>query len=744
MRLAGFIPLLACALAHAADVTVVPPATFPPVYGRAEWRIDPGATYDNPFDPDAVAIDAHFTGPGGRKIVLPVFWAQNFADNDFGHHDTRTATPAGEGFWLARFAPTAAGEWSLRVVVKDRHGTRESPVSTFRVTADGNGRGFVRRATANDRYLAFDSGQSFFPIGLNIAWPSNDGGLADYDAWFGKLGAAGGNFVRIWMTHPNRMTETAEAKIGRFDLAAMQYYDRVFDLAEKHGLSFMVCLNNHRDLLDRDQYGQAIWGRFPYNAAHGGPATQPADFVSHPQAREFYKRRLRYLVGRYSAYTNLAFWEFFNEQEFTKVDVSTDWNRDMSEFLKAHDPYQHLVTTSAKVPPGTYELKSIDITQAHLYVGGSADLVGPIVQSARRHDRFAKPHLVSELGIGGGRDEEHDTAGVGTAVHNGIWSAALSGCAGSSGHWWWDTFVDPRNLWHVYTGLSRFAAEIDWAGRRFQPLELPVPEAGTASAEQFFDMILACSENWGHVVDGEVIVRSNGTMSQALPHYFVGPDKPDLHRPVRLKLKLDRPSTMTLNVSGVSDVGVMRVYLGDDPLADFPFSALPSSENVESARIRPLPLEPGRGKRFQSTLKAQRSVQIPAGEHVVSVVNVAGDWVSLESIVLTGAQSSRHQLATLALQDTAAGETLAWVYDVRSHWQADRDKTPLRHFDSVTLEVPAERGGEHSVEWWDTRTGQVVQRQSVAAADGKLQLRVPPFSRDIALRVTASANGGSR
>jgi hypothetical protein len=741
MRLFGIILMFLSAVAQGADVNVTAPSSSPAVFARAEWSIDPGARYDNPFDPNEVAIDAHFSGPDGKSIVLPAYWSQKFTDNDFGHHETKTAKADGGGFWLARFAPTAVGRWTLKVVVKDRSGTRESETSSFDVAAS-KARGFVRRVPDNHRYLAFDSGAAFFPVGLNIAWPSNDGGVAECDKWFGKLSGAGGNFCRIWMTHPNRMTETKDAGIGRFDLAAMAYYDAVFDLAEKHGITFMVCFNNHRDLLVRDQYGEAIWGRFPYNADNGGPATRPSDFVTNREAREFYKRRLRYLIARYSAYTNLAFWEFFNEQEFTRVDVSTDWNREMSEYLHANDPYQHLVTTSAKVPPGTYELPTIDVTQSHLYVGGSADLVGPVVNSARQHRKYNKPHFVSELGIGNGRDEDHDVAGVGTAIHNGIWASALSGCAGSSHHWWWDTFVDPKNVWHVYTGLSKFAAAVDWPRRQFEPVELPVPQINDSSAEQFFDLALACSENWGYVVEGDVIVRPNGTMSQALPHYFVGPEKKDLHRPVRLKIKLDRPTTMVLNVAGVSDVGVLRVWLGDEPLADFPFSALPTFAGADSAKIRPLPTELGEMKRYQATLKTQRTLELPAGEHTVTVATAAGDWVSLESIVFKDAQSSRNQLATLSLQDSSAGETIAWIYDVRSHWQADRDKTPLRRFESTSVTIPVTSGGDYSIEWWDTRTGQIVEKQTASAADGAIRLRAPAFSRDIALRVTI--NGGPR
>jgi hypothetical protein len=457
------------------------------------------------------------------------------------------------------------------------------------------------------------------------------------------------------------------------------------------------------------------------------------DFITGRESRDFYQRRLRYIVARYSAFTNVAFWEFFNEQEFTRVEVTLDWMREMSDYLKSIDPYQHLVTTSAKVPAEQWQLKSLDVTQSHLYVGGSADVIGPIVHSARRHDQFNKPHIVGELGIGDGIDTKLDRRDSGTPIHNSIWAAAMSGCAGSSWQWWWDNYVEPNNLWHCYRGLSKFAAAIDWPRRNFQPVELPLPQIPASAPEQFYDLTLACTENWGYMVEGDVVVQPTGRMNQALPHYFVSPSKPDIFRPVRLAVDLPRPTTLVLRVSRVCDLGVMRIFVDDQPLIDFPFSALPGSQDVKETRTRPP--EPGRPAIYEARLQTERSVEIPAGKHVITVVNAAGDWVSLESIVFEGGQSSRNQLATLALADSSAGEMIAWIYDTRSHWQSDRDGTEPARFDGVTVAVPVDRTEPMRVQWWDTRRGTIISESDASATGGFLNLSVPAFARDIALRV---------
>ena len=169
-------------------------------------RIDPGRTYDNPFDPDQIAIDANFTGPDGKALVLPAYWD-------------------GQAGFVVRFAAPMSGDWTMSIVAKDAQGTRESPTQNFQV-APFKSKGFVRRAIKNDRYLQFDSGDAYFMIGLNIAWPDKRG-LKSYEEDFTSLGKAGGNFARVWMANPKM--ETLEAGLGKYDLAACENYDRLFE-----------------------------------------------------------------------------------------------------------------------------------------------------------------------------------------------------------------------------------------------------------------------------------------------------------------------------------------------------------------------------------------------------------------------------------------------------------------------------------------------------------------------------------
>jgi hypothetical protein len=90
----------------------------------------------------------------------------------------------------------------------------------------------------------------------------------------------------------------------------------------------------------------------------------------------------------------------------------------------------------------------------------------------------------------------------------------------------------------------------------------------------------------------------------------------------------------------------------------------------------------------------------------------------------------------LALQDRSSGKTLAWIFDTRSNWKDDQaDGTPPAE-DGVKIGIPGVARGTYEVQWFDTRTGKVVQSERVmAGGQGDLIIDVPKFSRDIAVRI---------
>jgi hypothetical protein len=66
-----------------------------------------------------------------------------------------------------------------------------------------------------------------------------------------------------------------------------------------------------------------------------------------------------------------------------------------------------------------------------------------------------KPFLLAEYGYsadGASALPSRDTI----QFHNGLWAAPFSGMSSTAMYWWWDTLVDPQNLWGEYKGISSF------------------------------------------------------------------------------------------------------------------------------------------------------------------------------------------------------------------------------------------------------------------------------------------------
>lgn len=432
-------------------------------YDVVEFGVEAGHDFANPFDPDEIAVDGTFT-QGKSRLTLPAYWD-------------------GAGFRL-RFCPPKPGKWTLNATVATAAGVTHALIRRFDVAPSKAG-GFVRPSPANPRYFALDDSRSFVPVGLNLCWPDRDG-LASYDRRFSKLSSVGGNFARIWTTQDRRL----ETKLGRYDETNAAFYDGVFRLATKHGIRTMLTFDDYR-VLAKSDYFNAHWTDSPYNAANGGPLKEPTDFFADPLCRKLYKRRLRYLVARYAAFPSLAFWELYNEQDnIPKPGVPTEWFREMTATLRSLDPYDHPITTSYSWDDKAevWQSPALGLTQRHLYgQGDTVDFVSMIEENSRKLDRFGKPRLIGEFGITWKEpDVALDKARLGTPLHDALWASIMTGDAGGALTWWWDNYLEPLDLWPVFTGISRFVAPIDFAHRDFRPLALKIAWSGRAySVERF-------------------------------------------------------------------------------------------------------------------------------------------------------------------------------------------------------------------------------------------------------------------
>ncbi|MBC8107803.1 MAG: DUF5060 domain-containing protein [Anaerolineae bacterium] len=733
-----FLPLLLLFMTASPNTAIIitPNEHTFRVHQRAQWKILLPRDYANPFDPDEIAVDARFVGPDGRELVVPAFWF--IPGRIESEPTTRVATDEQlrQASFTVRFVPPVPGAWSMMVKVRDTERTQRSAPIFFEVKpAPPGSRGFVRRSPKTSHYFQFHSGEPFFMIGPNLCW-ANERGIAQYDEWFEKLTSNGGNFARIWMSRPNQLFETKKLGVNRYDQDGCAFYDALFETAERHGVHCMLTFNNYRDLVDRDMWGPAEWPNIPHNAINGGPCTRPTDFINSEIGQKLYRNRLRYIVARWSAYTSVACWEFWNEQTFTNVDIPPAWTRDMARYLKSIDPHQHLVSTSfgANSQHEVWAMPEIDLAQEHQYFGeGVRDASAPISAMARSlWEKFDKPSLIAEFGIAGeGSDIKFDPDGIGTNMHNGMWASMMSGSAGVGAMWWWDNYIDPKNLWYQFYGISQFAKQIDWINQRFEPVTLAPIMSDRSQPEIFADLIIRSAGGWGKSHGKPIAVLPNGQTSLGLPQYIYGTEQPRYRTQTILNVGIPQPTKMVVRVGKVSDAAVLRVVIDGEPTKDFAFSGLPGAPGQTKVERHP------EGK-WQAEFHQDCELEVPAGKHVIELRNEGNDWLAIEAVTFRSARSSQYaDLETYAMKNEASGDVIAWLHDSESNWFNDRAKKMPRTISGARLNLSVQSGKTYRIDWWDTWKGRVIEsREITATGGGELQLEIPPVHRDIALRAT--------
>lgn len=480
-------------------------------YSKLELGVDLSATYDNPFDPEQVEVGAIFRGPDGSLTEVPGFFYQGFRRELLD--GVCVLTPEADAGWRVRFTPTKPGRYTFSVLARDRSGETQWRTAAFECVAS-RASGFVRRSR-DSRYFCFDDGFPYFPIGENLCWYSTPARTFDCDRWLARLHEAGANYIRLWMPAWAFGIEWEKPGVYRLDRA--WELDYVLAACERLGIRVKLCLENFRTFGD---------GPNPYDVRNGGPCETVMDFFTKPEAKEMFKRRLRYIVARWAYSPAIMAWELWNEIVNVegywqhKSDVVA-WTAEMARYLREIDPYKHLTVNSLGsnyTEPELWRLDEMDFAQMRGYYGWSGtdetrDMAAFVAKMLGLVSGYGKPYMFAEFGIIREFPEPRelcDRDREGVHLHNGQWAAAMSGACGGAMLWWWDSYVDPYNLYSRFTSLARFAADVPWTKAKLEPTTLAAkPERLRVLALRGPGRVLFWAQNsrhtWWNVVQGETI-----------------------------------------------------------------------------------------------------------------------------------------------------------------------------------------------------------------------------------------------
>jgi hypothetical protein len=662
-RLFRILPL-ALALGQAARL---PAKTIPmiPQYGLFELSLKTEPTQGNPFDPSENEIHAILAEPSGPTLSLPAFYD-------------------GDDLWRMRFTPSRPGVYRYRIVAsgKTRLKGDEETSGEFRV-APSKASGFVRISKKSPRRFAFDSGAPYYPAGHDVAWTSPwEPNHVEYDQYFRAMHQAGENWARVWMCAWGGLNlEWTPGQLGRYDLKAARYLDRVISWAEKNGIYVQLTLQHHGQFSTRVNPN---WNENPYSKANGGFLDNPGEFFTSERAKELTRRKFRYILTRWGYSPHVMAWELFNEVQFTDMrnwDDVARWHGEMADFIRRNDPYRHLVTTSSPAFDSPV-WNSMDYLQAHNYnddpgVSG----VSPVPPSSVR-----KPYFVGEWGASNGAGPD---SGGDAFLRQGLWAGMMAGPSAMPMFWAWD-YVHRHDLYPVFGAAARFASV---SGLAEWPDLKPAPV--TVESKELGPMTVAPGLGWEPSKESEFPISPNmGRKISGMASYIQGRAHPDM-MPKAPTLLLDAPAEteVSLEVSEVSDSGgTLSLALDGKEILrrDFP----------------PKSIERGR--------PVVAKAEIPAGRHRLTLSNPGADWFRLSGIVFSR-YAPRLKAQVLAGSDHA----IVWL----SQESPDGGASGKVSFEGL-------KTGAYRVTRYDPATMKIAGESEASAKEGKANLSVASLTSD--------------
>jgi hypothetical protein len=514
---------------------------WPPARPGSPVRAEIGvlADYRSAFDPAQVKVDLTVTPPVGAAFRQPAYYAREF----FSRVEIRKAEPAEKGAekpepvggrgkaeepeevevevldplgaagWRALIGAEAAGVYTAGVEVVTPAGKARAETGPLRLVRAGGARmGPLRVAKRDRRFLVDPQGKPVFLLGHNLAWLVDVRGPLSLARWveaLERMKKAGLNYARVWNCTWSLWLETG--KPYSYDLSSAWKLDRVLEEAAARGIHVQLCMDNFHDFRLKRELSPYFAGKKPVCAS-------TRDFFIGEEARRMYAAKLRYMAARYGHHPNLMAWELWNELDYS-IDKNIDpeelaagreeylvsWARWAAREISAVDRRRRMVTCSladGTIWPELSGAPEIGLVEAHVYLympdeegkRPAKSARSALEEASREFARFRKPGFVSEFGFGasgGPTSPINKVDRLGVHLHNGLWISAMSGHAGATALWWWDSYLAPAGAagkgtgteitgedryWH-YRALARYLRGVDWlAGWKKLTISPPSPE----------------------------------------------------------------------------------------------------------------------------------------------------------------------------------------------------------------------------------------------------------------------------
>lgn len=452
----------------------------------------------NPFNPDDINLYAYFVSPTGIVHYINGFYFQDYTRNL--SNGTWNNVPT-EYDWRIRFAPDETGEWTFNIIMQSGYqGISPIVEENFKFSCVPSSNLGYLEVGHHKRYLRFNNGQSFFPVGYNLWWMDDDGydninsnkGL-QVEQYLNNSASQDVNYMRIGLVENFYRLEKEE--IGIYNMSRAWEFDQVINNAKMNDIYLQITLHHHASLMY--QYDPTCWGEYwetnPYSFLPGVNFIH--DFFTNVQAKKYYKNYIRYIIARWGYSTNIAAWDQISEydnigkaRDGDGVSYGTayvydsnrraellDWSTEMYNFLKSGDP-NHLITLSFAQDEANEDFKDFwlnatDIRSTHVY--GEHEEVNYVkrydaIEDLHEIDGVEAPVLITEMGTNVCIIDCNPIE-----FHQSIWATAMSGGLGAGLWWWWqrlsgDNYNNQPYFEH-FKPLHDFMNSFDFETNKYEP-----------------------------------------------------------------------------------------------------------------------------------------------------------------------------------------------------------------------------------------------------------------------------------
>ena len=135
--------------------------------------------------------------------------------------------------------------------------------------------------------------------------------------------------------------------------------------------------------------------------------------------------------------------------------------------------------------------------------GNDHDLLATMVGDSIPMLNHEQPFIFTEVGHQGPDEANNpgnkiDTDGL--ILAHKAWAGFLLGGAGHGMNWWWDSWIDKHDLWHLYRPMVTITHKLDWTDTKLKPMEVPLNSdlrvIGWQSPKQSIIWPQSLSDNW--------------------------------------------------------------------------------------------------------------------------------------------------------------------------------------------------------------------------------------------------------